>query len=47
MWDVSEEARGRQRFYHLNATALAAVGDWLHPFEHYWQQRMRAQPHPE
>ncbi len=39
---VSEEARGRQRFYHLNAAALAEVGEWLHPFERYWQQRMRA-----
>jgi DNA-binding transcriptional ArsR family regulator len=39
---VQEEARGRQRFYHLNPTALAEVGDWLHPFEHYWQQRIRA-----
>src|SRR5262245_47688469 len=39
---VREEVRGRQHFYHLNATALAEVGEWLHPFEHYWQQRMRA-----
>ena len=39
---VHEEARGRQRFYHLNPAALAEVGDWLHPFEHYWQQRIRA-----
>jgi DNA-binding transcriptional ArsR family regulator len=42
---VQEEARGRQHFYHLNATALAEVGDWLHPFEHHWQQRMRALSH--
>ena len=39
---VQEEVRGRQRFYHLNAAALAEVGDWLHPFERYWQQRLRA-----
>ena len=39
---VSEVARGRQRFYHLNATALSEVGDWLHPFERYWQERMQA-----
>jgi DNA-binding transcriptional ArsR family regulator len=39
---VREEVRGRQHFYHLNAMALAEVGEWLHPFEHYWQQRMRA-----
>jgi DNA-binding transcriptional ArsR family regulator len=39
---VQEEMRGRQRFYHLNATVLAEVSDWLHPFEQYWQQRMSA-----
>lgn len=39
---VSEEIRGRQRFYHLNAPPLSEVRDWLHPFERYWQQRMRA-----
>ncbi|WP_434150217.1 ArsR/SmtB family transcription factor [Methylocaldum gracile subsp. desertum] len=39
---VSEEIRGRQRFYHLNALPLSEVTDWLHPFERYWQQRMRA-----
>ncbi len=39
---VSEEARGRQRFYSLNARPLSEVMDWLHPFEHYWQQRMHA-----
>ena len=39
---VWEETRGRQRFYHLNAAALAEVGDWLHPFERYWRQRIRA-----
>ncbi|HEU5103723.1 MAG TPA: metalloregulator ArsR/SmtB family transcription factor [Roseiflexaceae bacterium] len=39
---IREEARGRQRFYHLNPTALAEVREWLHPFEQYWRQRMRA-----
>lgn len=39
---VREEARGRQRIYHLNPRALAEVGDWLRPFERYWQDRMRA-----
>jgi DNA-binding transcriptional ArsR family regulator len=42
---VHERAHGRQRFYHLNPTALAEVGDWLHPFEQYWQQRLRALSH--
>jgi DNA-binding transcriptional ArsR family regulator len=39
---VWEETRGRQRFYHLNAAVLAEVGEWLHPFERYWRQRIRA-----
>ena len=39
---VREEARGRQRIYLLNAGALAEVGDWLRPFERYWQDRLRA-----
>lgn len=39
---VVEEVWGRQRLYYLNAPPLSEVRDWLHPFEHYWQQRMRA-----
>lgn len=39
---VSEERRGRQRYYHLEAEPLAEVGQWLHPFEHYWRARLRA-----
>ncbi|MEV8099645.1 metalloregulator ArsR/SmtB family transcription factor [Kitasatospora sp. NPDC085879] len=39
---VREEPRGRQRWYHLDAAPLAEVGDWLHPFEHYWRDRLRA-----
>jgi DNA-binding PadR family transcriptional regulator len=39
---VREEARGRRRIYHLNAGALAEVGEWLRPFERYWQERLRA-----
>jgi DNA-binding transcriptional ArsR family regulator len=39
---VSEEIRGRQRFYHLNPAPLAQVSDWLHPYEVYWKERMRA-----
>ncbi|MFF7459712.1 ArsR/SmtB family transcription factor [Kitasatospora sp. NPDC008115] len=37
---VREEPRGRHRFYHLQPAALAEVGRWLHPFEHYWKQRL-------
>ncbi|MFJ8104313.1 ArsR/SmtB family transcription factor [Streptomyces sp. NPDC096132] len=39
---VREEPRGRQRFYHLEPMPLAEVGEWLHPFEHYWRARMRS-----
>jgi DNA-binding transcriptional ArsR family regulator len=39
---VREEPRGRQRFYHLEAAALAEVDDWLRPFTHYWTRRLRA-----
>lgn len=39
---VSEVAQGRQRIYHLNAAALLEVGDWLHPFERYWHERIQA-----
>jgi DNA-binding transcriptional ArsR family regulator len=37
---VTEEARGRHRYYHLAAEPLAEVGDWLHPFERYWRGRL-------
>ncbi|MDI1461500.1 metalloregulator ArsR/SmtB family transcription factor [Catellatospora sp. KI3] len=39
---VREEPRGRQRFYHLQPQPLAEVGQWLHPFEHYWRERLRS-----
>ena len=39
---VTEEPRGRQRFYHLRADPLAEVGEWLHPFEQFWRTRMRS-----
>jgi DNA-binding transcriptional ArsR family regulator len=39
---ITEEARGRQRFYHLSAASLSEVSDWLLPFEHYWGQRLHA-----
>jgi DNA-binding transcriptional ArsR family regulator len=38
---VREEPRGQQRFYHLEATPLAEVEAWLHPFERYWRTRLR------
>ena len=42
---VTEEARGRQRIYRLDAAALAEVGEWLRPFERYWRERMQALRH--
>ena len=39
---VREEPRGQQRFYHLEPLPLAEVSEWLHPFERYWRDRMRA-----
>lgn len=39
---VREEPRGQQRFYHLEPLPLAEVDAWLHTFERYWLDRMRA-----
>ena len=39
---VQEEKAGRERHYHLTPEPLAAVGEWLHPFEAYWRDRLRA-----
>ena len=39
---VTEEPRGRHRYYHLAAEPLAEVRDWLGPFEHYWRGRLKA-----
>jgi len=38
---VGDEASGRQRHYHLTAEPLAHVGQWLHPFERFWRERLR------
>jgi DNA-binding transcriptional ArsR family regulator len=32
--------RGRERSYHLNPEPLAALDDWLRPFERYWRDRL-------
>jgi DNA-binding transcriptional ArsR family regulator len=39
---VKEVLHGRMHIYHLNAPPLSEVSQWLHPFEHYWQQRIQA-----
>ena len=38
---VRGEPSGRERHYHLTPEPLAALGDWLHPFERYWRDRLR------
>jgi DNA-binding transcriptional ArsR family regulator len=37
---ITEEPRGRHRYYHLAVEPLAEVRDWLHPFEQYWRERL-------
>jgi DNA-binding transcriptional ArsR family regulator len=39
---VRDEPAGRHRHYHLTAQPLAAVDDWLHPFERFWRKRLSA-----
>ncbi|MFE5211926.1 ArsR/SmtB family transcription factor [Streptomyces sp. NPDC056600] len=39
---VREEPRGRHRYHHLEPARLAEVGEWLHPFARYWEQRLDA-----
>ncbi|MBB4742061.1 DNA-binding transcriptional ArsR family regulator [Actinoplanes octamycinicus] len=39
---VTEDARGRHRYYHLAPDGLTGVHDWLRPFEEYWREHLRA-----
>lgn len=39
---VGERPSGRERHYHLSAGPLTEVGEWLHPFERYWRDRLRS-----
>lgn len=39
---VREERRGRNRVYHLRPGGLEQAGDWLKPYEHYWNRRLDA-----
>jgi len=39
---VHDEPRGRQRHYQLTAEPLTHVGEWLHPFERFWRERLRS-----
>jgi DNA-binding transcriptional ArsR family regulator len=37
---ASETRVGRQRLYRLEAAPLAALQDWLTPFERFWRDRL-------
>jgi DNA-binding transcriptional ArsR family regulator len=39
---VRDEPVGRHRRYHLDSAPLEQVGDWLHPFERFWRERLRS-----
>lgn len=39
---VRDVAVGRTRQYHLATEPLEQVSDWLHPFERFWRERLRA-----
>jgi len=39
---VREQPSGRERHYHLTPAPLVEVGQWLHPFERYWRERLRS-----
>jgi len=39
---VREEAKGRQRVYHMDASGLVELSDWLVPFRKYWKQRLKS-----
>ena len=37
---VSEQRRGRQRYYCLQGAPLQAISHWLVPYERFWQDRL-------
>ena len=39
---VADEQSGRERYYTLTAEPLAAIAEWLSPFERYWRDRLRS-----
>ena len=39
---VHEQRTGRNRVYGLDARPLKQVAEWVHPFEQFWRQRLRA-----
>lgn len=39
---VAERKSGRERHYRLEAQSLVELGEWLHPYERFWRDRMKA-----
>jgi DNA-binding transcriptional ArsR family regulator len=39
---VVEEARGRERHYHLDAGPLEHMRRWLGPYERFWRDKLTA-----
>ncbi|WP_067706997.1 ArsR/SmtB family transcription factor [Nocardia yamanashiensis] len=39
---VTEEKRGRQRFYRVEPEPLHDLQSWLDPFERFWRKRLHA-----
>jgi DNA-binding transcriptional ArsR family regulator len=39
---VTEQRSGRERYYSLHPGPLVELLDWLHPYEKFWRERVRA-----
>ncbi|NDL60660.1 ArsR/SmtB family transcription factor [Phytoactinopolyspora mesophila] len=39
---VTEQKVGRERHYQLEAEPLMKLQHWLHPYEQFWRERMKA-----
>jgi DNA-binding transcriptional ArsR family regulator len=39
---VSERKVGRERHYRLEARPLMELQEWLHPYERFWRERLKA-----
>jgi DNA-binding transcriptional ArsR family regulator len=39
---VSERKVGRERHYQLESQPFADLGEWLHPYERFWRERLTA-----
>lgn len=38
---VSEERRGRERIYRVDAQELSPVAEWLSPYEVFWRETLK------